>query len=464
MVLDHRSTSRWPASVENGAHVGARLFVRRNAVVPPHGAGPGVVGGHPENGPELVGETAQVGDAGIDVLPGVEGIRHAEVELRAGHQLHQALGSGRRLRVRTVARLDGDDGVHQVGVDTVPSCSRVDDVGEPLFAGLGREREETGAGGDKQGEHEATAGETRRHAERKTLSHPRAERASVRHRLHHPGGRRAHPHVAPASRRSPDPSRSSPFATALARRSGEWRSPACSVTWSPPTAPLSGRVLPTGRWRGVSHSNAVPGVSPEARPSNRNPVLNPPRTASCAALLLDQIAGDPVPEGRQRRGGVASASNPWCGVDVALTASCLIHADLPSSQVTVAMLRASPGLQVAVTILRVVLRPRSDVSDIDPDDHPAPWRQHNPSQRMKPEQPPKSAATAGNAASDQCRRLRAVHVCMKGRVLDWGPPGAAPGAAPRPPDGRLCTEPLCRNIHTSPRLTMAASCGGCSSV
>ena len=46
----------WPAAVENGLHVGARLLVWRDAVVAPHGAGPGVVGGQREHGPELVGE------------------------------------------------------------------------------------------------------------------------------------------------------------------------------------------------------------------------------------------------------------------------------------------------------------------------------------------------------------------------------------------------------------------------
>ena len=44
----------------------------------------GVVGGQDEIGPELVGEAAQVGDAGADVLPGGEGVGDAEVALRAG--------------------------------------------------------------------------------------------------------------------------------------------------------------------------------------------------------------------------------------------------------------------------------------------------------------------------------------------------------------------------------------------
>jgi len=195
MVLYYPSISRWPASAENGPHVCAGLFVRRNAVVPAHGARPGVVGGHREHGPELVGEAAQVGDAGIDVLPRIEGIRHAEVELRGGHQLHQALGSGRRFRARAVSRFDGDNRVHQVRVDGVPSCGRVDDVGErPLaglgrereLAGLGREREEAGGGGDEQGDHEATAREARRHGERRTLPHPKAVRVCLRHRLARP--------------------------------------------------------------------------------------------------------------------------------------------------------------------------------------------------------------------------------------------------------------------------------------
>ena len=100
------------AAVENGLHVGARLLVWRDAVVAPHGAGPGVVGGKGELGAELVGETAQVGDAGVDVLSGVEGIGDTQVVLRARHQLHQALGAGRRLGAGAVSGLDGDDGVH----------------------------------------------------------------------------------------------------------------------------------------------------------------------------------------------------------------------------------------------------------------------------------------------------------------------------------------------------------------
>ena len=46
--------------------------------------------------------------------------------------------------------------------DTVPPGGGVDDVGERPLGGLGRAREEAGAGGDEQQEHEATAGETRR--------------------------------------------------------------------------------------------------------------------------------------------------------------------------------------------------------------------------------------------------------------------------------------------------------------
>ena len=134
------------AAVENGLHVGARFLVWRDAVVASHGAGPGVVGGESEHGPELVGESAQVGDAGVDVLSGVEGIGDAEVALRARHQLHQALGSGRRLGGCAVRGLDGDDRVHQVGVDAVPLGGHVDDVGERERAGLDRAREE--AGGD----------------------------------------------------------------------------------------------------------------------------------------------------------------------------------------------------------------------------------------------------------------------------------------------------------------------------
>ena len=97
LFLGFPHVGRRPAAAENGLHVGVRLFVWRDAVVAPHGAGPGVVGGQGENGPELVGEAAQVGDAGVDVLPGVEGVRDAEVALRARHQLHQALGAGGRL-------------------------------------------------------------------------------------------------------------------------------------------------------------------------------------------------------------------------------------------------------------------------------------------------------------------------------------------------------------------------------
>ena len=130
LFLGFLYVSRGLASAEHGLHVGVRLFVWRNAVVAPHGAGPGVVGGHGEHGPELVGEAAQVGDAGVDVLPGVEGVGDAEVALRVRHQLHHALGADGRLGAGAVPGLDGDDGVHQVGVDAVPPGGSIDDVGE----------------------------------------------------------------------------------------------------------------------------------------------------------------------------------------------------------------------------------------------------------------------------------------------------------------------------------------------
>ncbi len=161
MFLGCLRADSWPAAVENGPYVGAGLRIWRDAVVAPHGAGPGVVGGDGEHGPELVGEAAQVGDASIDMLAGVEGVGDDEVALRARHQLHQALGSGGRLRGCAVPGLDGDDGVHQVGVDAVPLGSRVDDAGEQPLAGLGRLGEQAG-GGNEQQDREATEGGTRR--------------------------------------------------------------------------------------------------------------------------------------------------------------------------------------------------------------------------------------------------------------------------------------------------------------
>ena len=148
------------------ARVSAVVWMRRQDYFL-QGTGPGVVGGQRENGPELVGEAAQVGDAGVDVLPGVESVGDAEVALRVRHQLHQALGSGGRLRGCAVPGLDGDDGVHQVGVDAVPLGGCGDDAGERPRAGLGQAREDAGGDGDEQQEYEATAGETRRrHGER----------------------------------------------------------------------------------------------------------------------------------------------------------------------------------------------------------------------------------------------------------------------------------------------------------
>ena len=73
----------------------------------------------------------------------------------------------RELEHRAVPGLDGDDGVHQVGVDAVPLGGRGDDAGERQRAGLGRARDDVGGDGDEQQEHEATAEETRRrHGER----------------------------------------------------------------------------------------------------------------------------------------------------------------------------------------------------------------------------------------------------------------------------------------------------------
>ena len=83
------------------------------------------------------------------------------------YQLHQALGPRGRLRGCAVPGLDGDDGVHQVGVDAVPAGGGIDDAGERPLAGLGRSREQASGDGDEQQEYEATAGETRRrHGER----------------------------------------------------------------------------------------------------------------------------------------------------------------------------------------------------------------------------------------------------------------------------------------------------------
>ena len=73
------SARRWSASGEDGTYVGTRLIVGRNAVVAAHGAGPSVVGGERENGPELVGEAPQVGDACVDI--GVWGAMERKVRL-----------------------------------------------------------------------------------------------------------------------------------------------------------------------------------------------------------------------------------------------------------------------------------------------------------------------------------------------------------------------------------------------
>ena len=87
--------------------------------------------------------------------------------LRARHQLHQALGSGGRLRGCAVPGLDGDDGVHQVGIDAVPANGGINDAGERPLADLGRAREDRRGAGDEQQEYEATAGETRRSTARR---------------------------------------------------------------------------------------------------------------------------------------------------------------------------------------------------------------------------------------------------------------------------------------------------------
>ena len=60
-----------------------------------------------------------------------------------------------RLGGCAVPGLDGDDGVHQVGVDAVPLGGHVDDVGDGQRAGLGRSREEAGGDGDEQQDHGA---------------------------------------------------------------------------------------------------------------------------------------------------------------------------------------------------------------------------------------------------------------------------------------------------------------------
>ena len=73
-------------------------LVSQHRLSAPDGAGPGVTRGDGEIDPELVGETALVDDAGVDVLSGVEGVGDAEFALHTWHQLHQSLDAGGRLR------------------------------------------------------------------------------------------------------------------------------------------------------------------------------------------------------------------------------------------------------------------------------------------------------------------------------------------------------------------------------
>src|SRR5439155_5316119 len=107
---------------QNASDVTARLTVGRNPAVHRDRLLAGVVGGEHERQVtvEPVHQTAEVANAALDVLVGVEDVLHPEARGRSGHQLHQAAGATARHRARVELGLGLDDGGHEERRDAVP--------------------------------------------------------------------------------------------------------------------------------------------------------------------------------------------------------------------------------------------------------------------------------------------------------------------------------------------------------
>jgi len=123
--------------------VSAGLAVGGNAVVAVDGGGASVVGGESEGEIVVVSgeELVEVGGAAGDVLVGMEGVVDAELLGGAGHELHEAAGSGAGDGVGVASAFGFDDAGEELDVDVV------------LRSGLGEEVVDVGGrgGGDGRG-------------------------------------------------------------------------------------------------------------------------------------------------------------------------------------------------------------------------------------------------------------------------------------------------------------------------
>ena len=101
--------------------VAAGLPVGGDSPVAKHGIRAGVVGGDGEGhvAAELVEQDAEVLGPAEDVLPGVEGVGHAELAGGGGHELHEAPRALGRDGPLVELGLDRHDRSHQVGGDLV---------------------------------------------------------------------------------------------------------------------------------------------------------------------------------------------------------------------------------------------------------------------------------------------------------------------------------------------------------
>jgi hypothetical protein len=115
--------------------VGAGFAKGRDAVIAVDGGGACVVGGECEGqtvrvveGVVAIEELIEVGGAAGDVLVGTEGVVDPELLGGAGHELHEATGSGAGDGVGVETAFGADDAGQEVGINVVPDTGLGDEL------------------------------------------------------------------------------------------------------------------------------------------------------------------------------------------------------------------------------------------------------------------------------------------------------------------------------------------------
>ena len=120
--------------IHDADDVGAGFGVRRDAVIAVDGGGACVVSGEREGQAVrivvrvvAVEKLIKIGGAAGDVLVGPEGVVDAELMGGAGHELHEAAGSGARDGVGVEAAFGADDAGEEVGINVVLGAGLADE-------------------------------------------------------------------------------------------------------------------------------------------------------------------------------------------------------------------------------------------------------------------------------------------------------------------------------------------------